>query len=275
MRAICLCLALALLPASETCADSTIDFGFSFFYFDYKEDLTAPLKSTERGWIPGVYGSYEYSQKSGLYARVFTSYAAGDMTYDGSSDGLTPPVVPISFSDSRQKLLKIEGNLGYSFPFRGQGTITPFTGYGFRYWERGQSRITPTFKHAQEDYYWSYLPLGVRIDYPVNSKWRVGSTLQANLMFSGRMKAHLSQIGEADTDPEFNLGNDLGFYIDLPVRYSLSSRWSLAMTPWYEYSSIRESNHVKVYKGLTYRYICEPGSRTHQYGVHLGAGYHF
>ncbi len=245
-----------LLPGNAISANSAVELGFTYFYFDYKEDLPPGFKSTETGWLPGVYGSYEYSKKSDVYAKLFASYAAADITFDGTrQDG-----VPITFSDSRQRFFKFEGNIGYNLPAGDRASLIPFTGYGYRYWERGQTRTTPSFSEVQEDYSWSYIPVGIRLDYTATDKLSLGLAAQANFMFNGKMR-----IPAYDAD--FDLGNKVGFYVEAPIRYHLTYNWFLSLTPWYEYSQIGQSNVVI---GLY-----EPSSRTHWYGFNVGAGYSF
>ncbi len=257
--ALCLALFAALFPGQVLSAETTFDFGFQAFHFDYKEDLPAPAKSTESGWLPGVYGSLEYSKKSNLYAKAFLSFAEGDLTFDGTTQ---PGDEPIRFTH-RHWFLKFEGDIGYNSPLGTRGSLIPFIGYGYRYWQRGEDRL-PDF---QEDYSWSYIPIGIKLDYAAGDRWSLGFTAQANLMFNGKMTAHLGDVGITARNPEFDLGSKVGWYVELPIRCNLSYNWSLTVTPWYEYSAIGESN---IDEGFL-----EPASRTHWYGVNFGLGYRF
>jgi len=252
--AVLMLISIPALSQDAPAAATSLEFGVGYHYFDYKEDLPAPLKSTESGWLPSVYLSYTRMKKSDLFVKIYGDYASGDITFDGTTMGGTP----ISFSDSRQKLLKIEADFGYAFGVTEHFLLIPYVGYGYRYWERGQARITSTYIEYEEDYSWSYMPIGLKADYYINERWNIGGTIAIHIMFNGKMK-----IG----DTEFDLGNKTGFYADLPVTYKFTSNWSIVGTPWYEYSEIGQSNIVAGYY--------EPASKTNQYGFKLGVSYSY
>ena len=117
------------LPLTSYSADSSLEFGLNYFYFDYKEDLVPPHKSTESGWLPGIYFSYDYKKKSSFYTKLYLSYAGGDITYDGSTQDGTPLII----ADSRQRFLKLQWDIGYTFPLGKRASLIPFAGYGYRY----------------------------------------------------------------------------------------------------------------------------------------------
>jgi len=48
---------------------SSIKLGMIYYYFDYKENVPAPQKSTEYGWMPGIYLDYTFKKKSSVYAK--------------------------------------------------------------------------------------------------------------------------------------------------------------------------------------------------------------
>jgi hypothetical protein len=53
---------------------SAFEIGLMYYNFDYKEDLIAPQKSTENGWLPGVYFDYTFKKKSVIYAKARMCY---------------------------------------------------------------------------------------------------------------------------------------------------------------------------------------------------------
>jgi hypothetical protein len=90
-------------------------------------------------------------------------------------------------------------------------------------------------------------------------------------MFFGEMRAYFSEVDPGYNDPEFKLGNTVGWYADIPIRYKFSQYWSVVVKPWYEYSTIGKSDTVaRTYHGIVDRYYYEPDSTTHQYGVNVG-----
>jgi len=253
---------LAFLPGPSVFGGTSAEFGFNYFYFDYKEDITPPHKSSDYGWLPGIYGSMEYRGESRLYARLYGSYAAGDITYDGS----TQAGMPLNLSDERERLYLLEGNLGWIAVSDGKVSVIPYLGYGYFYWERGQGRKTATFTDYREDYYWHYIPVGIRIDYRAGDKWDMGVNAAAHIMFGGQMTARFAEVGLGN-DLTFDLGNRTGYLLEVPVAYRFSPEWALVGTPWYKYSEIGQSDIV----GGFY----EPASRTHQYGIKIGLSHPF
>lgn len=262
-------------PASREPAplrNSSIQLGFTYSDFDYREDLTPPKKSTESGRLKGGYAFYEYSAPSHVYGKLFFGYSADDITYDGSTQGGTP----LTFSDSRQRIFKFEANMGYSIPLGEKTAVIPFLGYGYHYWERGQSRITPTFIEYEENYHWHYIPLGLKLEHALTDRLKLGFTAQMNCMFDGKMEALTSRVGLTGNDGTFELGNRVGFYLELPVRIDLTKWLFINVSPWYQYIRIGESNRLNLVLGnMVIGYAYEPSSRTHWYGVNLGLGFSF
>jgi len=250
-------------------SQNLFQFDFRISHFDYKEDLPAPLKSTEPGWIPGTTVSWTRTKPGSLYTRTFLEFSYGDVKYDGT----TQTGQPITDSSSNQFLFRVEANIGYTFG-SGKLLLSPYTGLGYRYWKRGDSEVVNSAAFVREDYEWMYIPVGLRAVYQLNPLLSIEPNAAVRFMFWGRMTAYLSDIGYG-SDPTFDLGDKPGYYVEIPIRYQLGRNWSLSLTPWYEYSAIGQSDPVSVQNGhLTYSFY-EPPSRTHQYGFNIGAGYSF
>jgi len=267
------CPVLAEPPAGSVNPFS-FDFGFNYRYFDFKEDINPPLKSTESGWLPGVYFNFAFQKNKVFYTKVHLDYAAADIDYDGT----TQSGRPITFSDQRTRLFKFEWNVGYPIPIGNRFTVTPYVGYGFHFWQRGESRYISQVNayFIKEEYYWHYIPVGVTANYDISDRWSIGGTASANIMFNGKAKAYASEYAAGLNDPEFTLGNKVGFYAEIPVTFRFTKNWALVLTPWYEYSAFGQSDTADLtYGGTAIGYAYEPASKTHQYGVNLGANVSF
>lgn len=254
-------------------SENLFQFDFRISYFDYKEDVPAPLKSTESGWIPGAAFGWTRTKPGALYARAFLEFSSGDVKYDGT----TQSGVPVTNSNSNQFLFRVEGNMGYTFG-SGNLAVSPYTGLGYRYWKRGDSEAIqsgPVFvSFVREDYQWLYIPVGIRAVYPAGGQFSIEPNAAVRFMFWGQMTAYLSDIGY-NSDPTFDLGNKPGYFVEVPIRYRLSRNWSVSLTPWYEYSAIGQSDVVSAQRGSRIDSFYEPSSRTHQYGFNIGAGFSF
>lgn len=247
-----------------------VEMGARFFYTDYEEDLDSPQKSTNSGWLPGMYLGFGYRKDNGLYLRLFGSYATGDLAYDGSDQGGTA----IYFSNDPQKFYRLEADVGYAFQAGPKTLILPYTGYGYRYWKRGEAN--PFIGNYREEYDWHYLPVGIRIEHEFDARWRIGIAAAVNIMFMGRMKASLSELDSGYNDPAFNLGDRIGSCVSVPIRYAFAKNWSVTGTPWYEHTPIGASNlELLTYRGTAKSLVMEPSSRTNQYGFDLGVACSF
>jgi hypothetical protein len=241
---------------------SSVEFGFMYYYYDYKETLPPPLKSTESGWLPGIYLSYDYKKASDIYFKLYGTIAGGNLTYDGTTFSGTPA----SFNHS-QFLFKFEGDIGYTAPINEKLLLIPYTGYGYRYWRRGETETIAGVTFIKEVYTWSYVPVGIKVDYAIDDKWNIGGNAAVHFMFGGRMTAYFSETDSALPDLEFDLGNVPAYYFEIPVSYKFDKNWTITGTLWYEYSEIGKSNVVS---GLY-----EPDSTTNQYGINVGVSYLF
>ncbi len=246
---------------------STLKMGFMFYHFDYKEDMVPPSKSTNEGWLPGAFISYTFKKNSVFYHRFYVHYAAAEITYDGSTQTGTP----IKFSNDPQKFFKLQWDFGYPWAIRDNFVLTPYLGLGYRYWERGET----SYPNYKEVYTWGYIPVGLRIDYDINDKWRVGGNVAANFMFGGNMKAYLSELSRGAPDLDFSLGNEVGWYAELPVTYRITNNWALTAAPWYEYSTIGRSDTKYFRYGGSLYSAYEPSSKTNQFGISLSADLSF
>lgn len=257
-------------PAGQT--SSTFQIGFTYFNFDYKEDIDGPGKSTEYGWLPGVYFDYTFKRKSSVYAKVFLKYAAANITYDGSAESDEGDVYPLKDENQAAQMFKFETNIGYAIPIGRDFLIIPYLGYGYQWWKRGENRLiymvsTDEFAASIEEVYrWHYIPVGIKAEYNITDKLNVAASAAANFMFYGEMAAKLSYIGGPDTD--FTLGNRIGFYTEIPITYKFTRNMGISATPWYEHSAFGKSD-------VKYGAVYEPSSRTDKYGFNLGFFFSF
>jgi hypothetical protein len=241
---------------------STFEMGFMYYNFDYKEDLDMPSKSTEYGWLPGIFLDYTFKKKSSIYAKVFLSYASANITYDGSTQSGTP----LKYTDQSAQMFKVEANIGYAIPIGKDFTLIPYLGYGYNWWQRGDNRIMGNVAWIQEVYKMHYIPVGIKADYNITEKLNIAASAAANFAFYSQMTAYFSYLGGPDMD--FSLGNRIGFYAEVPVTYKFTNNFGISITPWYEYSSFGKSA-INVYG------FYEPSSRTNKFGVNLGVLFSF
>lgn len=246
----------------------SLEASLMYYYFDYKEDLPSPFKSTESGWLPGISLAYAYrGTDNPVYGRLLFEYTDAETDYDGT----TQSGVPLT-DTTDNKFLRWEGNIGYTFIRQEGFDLTAYTGLGYRYWERGVGGQAP----YSEEYSWKYVPVGLRAGYRFSDRWDGALDLSARIMLDGEIKVNLSDIDPLLNNPKEDLGNKTGWKVEAPFYYKLTSPWSLVFTPWYEYSAIGKSDDFLItYAGTPVALGYEPESRTNQYGVNMGVKLRF
>ncbi len=230
-----------------------ITFGLECFHLDYKEELTAPMKSTEAGLIPGFHISTTTNRHYPLYFAVGLAYAAATETYDGSTQ-LGAPVT----SDTKSSFMRIGVTTNYRSELGGSWTLTPHIGYQYREWDRniqGSGGI-------RELYMWHTLPVGFLLNSRVSPTVTMGLDLEASIMVHGTMRIYFSGDNVVLT-----LGNRFGFRITAPVCIGLSDNWSLCLSPYYEWYGYGKSNPYREYDRDLF---LEPESTTKLIGITAG-----
>jgi len=232
--------------------DHTFSVGIGMGHMNYEEDLPSPYKSELSGNLPSLYMKYTYDRLNSIYFSALVEYSKHDLEYDGTTmDGSQS----LSFDDS-QEYRRYEGNIGYTFNIAHYASISPYTGLGYRTWDRS----TDKDMGYEEEYKWVYLPVGVKLILELGNNWRIEPNLAYRLMLDGEMEIK-------GTGLEFDLGNENGWHADVAVKYYFSHHWGIEFTPWYEKMKLGKSNVVDGYY--------EPESDTTQYGINLGVMYSF
>ncbi|MCX5834351.1 MAG: hypothetical protein NTV99_07560, partial [Deltaproteobacteria bacterium] len=103
-----------------------IGLALNYYYYDYKEDVTPPLKSTEKEWITALRFYYNYFANDSGYILLFAETSVVDDTdYDGS----TQTGIPLK-QTTENDFRKVELDLGYTFKGGLPFSFTPYVGIG-------------------------------------------------------------------------------------------------------------------------------------------------
>ncbi len=242
-----------------------LEFGIDAYHFDYQEDLTAPQKSTESGWIPAIYVSHMYRRPWALMSRLLFEYASTDVDYDGS----TQSGVPVRDTSSAQ-FYTAEVNIGYTFETGGGVLISPYVGYGYRYWSRGLGGTTP----YDEIYKWQYVPVGVIALFDLGPGVTVAPHLGYRHMVDGTMDIQFANPNY--NQPQLDLGDMPGWLLEAPVTWQIADRMALVTTPWCErYEFGRSQWQPLTFAGASVGQVREPASETVLYGVRISLAFQF
>jgi hypothetical protein len=250
-------LLLLLVWAGVCTAENIIELGLKNSYFNYnEEDYDGSWLDSETGWLDGIHVAYKNKNPdTNQYWQITYEQTDHDTQYDGSYWDGTPCT---STTDNKFNTAEFI----FANPISDMGNVYGFIGVGFRSWERILS------VSQSEKYSWWYMPVGFRWEYSVTDKWEGAVDVTAKIMFNGKMKGYMTDYDNT----KVNLGNKPGLKIALPCTYKISSQVGLIITPWYEYSSIGQSNEVLLTGSGPYAgyYTYEPDSTTNQYGIDLG-----
>jgi hypothetical protein len=240
-------------------ARQTVELDLNHYHFHYNESIG----DSETAWMNGGGISYKNQDASGNYWRFRYEQTKQNTNYDGATQDGTPVKTITNNGITNTEVI-------FAVPADDSPQTYMYTGYGYHTWDRN---VTGS-GGALEKYSWSYLPLGYRHDYRINSKWDGAVDFSLRLMFGGAMKAE----NISGVDPfRVSLGNKPGARLEVPCTYKVNSQWSMRLTPWYEYSGISQSNSVQVTSGgsPTNYLALEPDSMNHQFGVNVGVSYNF
>jgi hypothetical protein len=269
---IVVCFLLSSLTQVQAQSFQFFEGGGMYYHFDYNEDVPAPLKSSETGWLPGFRGVYGFDGKSSsFYSAVAFEYTQATTDYDGT----TQQGVPIQLK-SKHTLMRGEADLGYGFKHIGGESfeLTPYIGAGYRYWERRIGDNDPG--GYRELYTWWYIPVGVKAGFEIDDSWKITCDLSARVMLNGNIKFDFAASDPTINSPDAQLGNKIGMKASAPIEVQLSPEISLKFGPWYEHSAIGVSNDVIVTQnGTPVAQVHEPDSATNQYGVDIGIRFEF
>ncbi len=248
-------LAVSGPAATADAPGSSLRVGLSYYQFDYQELLTLPLKSTEKGLLPGVSARLALEPRAGhWFLRGSFDFASAQAKYDGSTQAGKPLV-----EDNPHLLVNLDGTVGW-IAFSG---VALYSGLGGRYWRRGGS--------YSEEYSWFYLPLGLRLQLGLGRDFRLGLDASARFMFGGLIRVNLSELDSGFNNPLARLGSRIGYHLEVPLTCQVAAGWAVVLAPWFEYSAIGQSEYFAVTQNSkTVAAGFEPSSRTMQYGALAG-----
>jgi hypothetical protein len=231
--------------------------GLELFYFDYKEVIDPPGKSSEYGFIPGLVLATTTNRHYPFYLRAGMHYAEATETYDGSTQRGDP-----RSSDTKSAFLQLGISGNYRIDLGATWTLTPHAGLTYRLWNRdikGSGGI-------EEMYTWHTIPVGALLEYQTGGKFSIGLDLEAMIMVQGRIKIYFSSGSAYAPDAVLTLGNELGFRAEAPVRFALGNAWTLSCCPYIEKYGFKKSNP---YRENGQDIFLEPSSTTYNYGLRV------
>ncbi|MDF1591573.1 MAG: hypothetical protein P1P89_08685 [Desulfobacterales bacterium] len=255
-------LSFTATPSSGSSSPHSFEIAPVVFRFEYEE----PSLMSEKGFLYGIMGRYAYNHKAVMIDSSL-EYAAGSLDYDGSTWGGTPVK-----ADTDDYLFEIRTLLGGNI-YQGKNKVTPFLGFGLRYWN---DTIQGSGGYAREILY-LYTPIGFKLTGPVSSKWSWGFSGEYDLFWKGWVTSHLSDADPGYNDPENtqSFGDGFGVRISFQFRNHISTRLSWYIEPFFRYWDVGPSDYaiLTYYGAPTGLFVYEPENNTLTYGVTFGFGF--
>lgn len=242
---------------------SSAEFGYSYLKYDYKENLDAPLKSTEKGELPGIYAVYTFRWPDDIFANLYTDYHWGETRYNGTLQDGTP-----SKDRTKNQIIRVEGSLGWSWWPTSHTTISPFIGIGESAWER---KLGSKNGIGYDEYYlYQYVVLGGYFVYEPKPYFSVAFKGTFRQMFH----ADLEVDGDGfETDENAKLGKKYEFSYEVPVAMRFAEHYCLNMTPYYIKRKFGKSNTFTITDGESAVDAVEPSSTSTSKGIRVGLSY--
>lgn len=255
-----------LATLTEWARDYEMQISGHVMYYDYRETVPSPLKSTETGAMAGLtLGLTHKVHDSDQRFHIEGSFTSGTTTYDGTTQTGTPVVDSTndSFWDFRFQ---------YAFPL---WTIDEcnhlrlLTGLNYRYWRR--------FGQYREDYSWWEIPFGLSYETNFNENFSMEIEHVLNWQHGGRIKVFFSGYDPNLQDAEGIVEDSLGMRVDVRLNFFKQAFIPLVVTPWIEYIHFDQGPEfpIKTVGNTTQGTAYEPASRAWRIGISLGTAFNF
>ncbi len=241
-------------------SQKTIEFDLKNFYYDYNEVQSGEWLDSEKGWLTGTNFIFKNQNlDTHGYWQIVYDLTIDNTHYNGFYLGTNQPCQSITATELTTLAF------AYANPVNKNTYVS--VGLGYHSWDRILG------EYQEEVYSWFYIPLGLRWEIGAGDRLEGAIDITARIMFAGRMTGYNTGYNDFNV----KLGSKPGYRIALPLTYRLTSQWAFAITPWYEYSSIGESNSVPWYQtdGSYEGDVYEPSSTTRQYGINIGTRLYF
>ena len=224
----------------------------SFHYSEFPDDKH--LRNKETGVLPGINGALRFSPAAWRIGFSGSAHG-GEVDYDGATSAFR-----LHQTQTETLILNGIASVGYEFSVDQTFALTPYGGIGYRFWRRD---ILPNngVGGLREHYRWIYAAAGLELGWRASESLRIG----ADLRLIRPVQAKVDVLISPETTLE--LGSRTGYRIGLPMLWSLSQRFGVALEPYYE----RQEFGASAPKNG----ILEPSSDSDIFGVHATARWMF
>ena len=240
---------------SVSTGTSALDLSANTFvkYFDYQEfDLDGSSLNHETGFIPGLGLSLDHNNH-----RLWTSYAHGDVNYDGQLQSGTAHV-----TDTRQILFS--NGYEYRFYANDEHAVELVAGFSVHRWQR---HILPSngIQGVNADYRWQQLHAGLR--YKPDLLFSLPLEFNLNIFKTRKSSVDINLESIGFGSPELALGDKLGFEATLKYHKAISDRLTINFLIESTRREFGRSNSTSMSNGINTITIAEPESVSWQTNI--------
>ena len=230
------------------------ELGAEEYYYLYKE----PGVMQNKGSLYGLVGSYTY-RESDVMLRAEARGSVGQVDYKNS--GTMDSIFDFSF--------EARGLAGYDIALSNVYTITPYSGFGYRYLNddsSGELTSTGAAGYERESNYY-YSPIGLENTFLLKEGWIVVLTTEYDHFWRGKQISHLSDVNLGYGDVTNTQKKGYGLRGSVKVRKE-GENFDLVIEPFVRYWKIAKSNDSNVtYSGVIIGYGYEPKNNTTEMGL--------
>ncbi|TNF69481.1 MAG: hypothetical protein EP298_03065 [Gammaproteobacteria bacterium] len=224
---------------------ASISISPEFGYYRYEEPGIMKIKGPLIGLNSETQIPLPYKFSVRLFVRSAYNFGSYSSTSSGDQD------------NDNSWLINIAPSVGYSFIFNNGFTLTPYTGFGYRYLNNDSSGDTTTtghFGYLRESNYF-YWPIGLDIKLK-QGKWSYRGVFEYDYLIVGYQYSHLPASFGGTISNKQTQG--YGLNGKLEIAYQVSRRVQIGVGPYIRYWNIKES---EVDKGFV-----EPDNNTFEAG---------
>jgi hypothetical protein len=232
------------------------------FELDHQRYVEPIFDLEDTGFLYGIYGSYTVrpSKSENMFEDIIDMYKV-DLRYDiGKIDYKTSTSAIDNITDWT---FEVRGLLGKDFPVLQDARLTPYAGFGFRYYN-------DDFVYERESRYF-YIPVGLEFTTHLTEGWLVSPTVEYDIFLSGTQESHLSQSPPAG-QPDLKNDQNTGFGMRGSVKFIKENKLvNFVIEPYIRFWHIDDSETVTAVGPVFIATGTEPENKTTEYGVRLGA----
>jgi hypothetical protein len=241
----------------------TFSFGLETFYIENEEDTNLPTDPKWDGVMYGGYLDYDFHGNNSLMLGADLSVTYGKLDFESTEVSTNRKVT----SDSDNWIVEIRGLIGYDWGVGSGSILTPFTGFGYRYWNDDDS----AGYEREVTYYYS--PIGLMFAAPMNSNWNWGINAEYDFFWGGTAKAYFSDVDSGLNDPEGDWGVGDGYGVRGSIWFAgdVSNNMGMRIEPFVRYWDIDDSDTDTVtLNGTPIAEAFEPATTVFAAGVRVG-----